>query len=59
MEVYARTGAEVIIQNINPHYLRPIKPPKPPIRIERLVKVKTDDFFRRKNGLFGIELPRE
>ena len=59
MEVYARTGAEVIIENTNPYYLKPMKPAKPPIRFEKLVKVKADDFQKKKNALFGIELPRE
>lgn len=36
-----------------------MKPTKPPIRFERLVKIKPDDFHKRKNALFGIELPRE
>ena len=54
MEVYARTGAEVIIENTNPYYLRQNKPVKPSIRFEKIVKVKTDDFQRKKNALFGI-----
>ena len=58
MQVYARTGAEVIIQNMNPHYLRPVKPPRPAIRFEKLVKVKTDDFFKKKSALFGIQIPK-
>lgn len=39
---------------MNPHYLRPVKPPRPAIRFEKLVKVKTDDFFKKKSALFGI-----
>lgn len=35
-----------------------MKPAKPPIRFEKLVKIKADDFHKRKNALFGIELPR-
>ena len=59
MEVYARTGAEVIIENTNPYYLKNAKPAKPPIRFEKLMKIKSDDFQRKKNALFGIELPKE
>ena len=54
MEVYARTGAEVIIENTNPYYLKNVKPAKPPIRFEKLMKIKSDDFQRKKNALFGI-----
>lgn len=54
MEVYARTGAQVIIENMNPYYLKKDKPKRPPIRFERLVKIQTDDIFKKKNQLFGI-----
>lgn len=31
-----------------------MKAARPPIKFERLVKIKADDFHKRKNALFGI-----
>lgn len=39
MEVYARTGAEVIIEEANPYYLKSKKADRPPIKFTNIVKV--------------------
>jgi hypothetical protein len=59
MEVYARTGAQVIIEDANPYYLKSKKAERPPIKFERLVKVEGSVFKKKKDALFGIELPKE
>ena len=59
MEVYARTGAEVIIEDLNPYYLKNRKPERCPIKFENIVKVEGSIFKKKKNALFGLELPKE
>lgn len=59
MEVYARTGAEVIIEDLNPYYLKSKKAERPPIKFEKLVKVEGNVFKKKKDALFGLELPKE
>lgn len=59
MEVYARTGAEVIIEDQNPYYLKSKKVEKPPIRFQNIIKVEPNIFKKKKNVLFGLELPKE
>lgn len=54
MEVYARTGAEVIIEDLNPYYLKQKKPERPPIRFEKLIKVEPNIFKKKKDALFGL-----
>lgn len=54
MEVYARTGAEVIIQDINPYYLKSKKAERAPIRFEKLIKVEGNVFKKKKDALFGL-----
>jgi hypothetical protein len=59
MEVYARTGAEVIIEEANPYYLKSKKAERPPIKFTNIVKVETSIFKKKKNALFGLDLPKE
>ena len=59
MEVYARTGAEVIIENANPYYLKSKKAERPPIKFERIVKVENAVFKKKKGALLGLDLPKE
>jgi hypothetical protein len=59
MEIYARTGAELIIQPIDQYYLRKAKKERCPIKFEKIVKVETDIFPKSKNILFGMEMPRD
>ena len=54
MEVYARTGAEVIIEDLNPYYLKQKKQERPPIRFEKLIKVEPNIFKKKKDALFGL-----
>lgn len=39
MEIYARTGAELIVESLNPYYLKKEKPDRCPIKFDRIVKV--------------------
>lgn len=60
MEIYARTGAQVIVQKVNPYYLKSQKGKRPQIKFENIVTVKQDTFLKKnKNILFGIELPKD
>lgn len=59
MEVYARTGAEVIIDDLNPYYLKTKKSERPPIKFENIVKVEGSVFKKKKTALFGLDLPKE
>lgn len=59
MEIYARTGAELIIEPIDQYYLKKPKKQRCPIKFEKIVKVQTDTFPKNKNILFGMEMPRD
>lgn len=48
MEVYARTGAQVIIEDANPYYLKTKKPERPPIKFQKIVKVEGSVFKKKK-----------
>ena len=51
MEVYARAGAEVIIENQKSYYLKSKKAERPSIKFEQIVKVEAA-VFKKKGGSF-------
>ena len=52
--MYARTGAEVVIEDLNPYYLKTKKPERPPIRFSKIVTVENNIFKKKKDALFGL-----
>lgn len=59
MEIYARTGGQLIIEEANTQYLKNPPKQKIPIKFDRIVKIQTDNFERSRNILFGIDIVRE
>ena len=59
MEIYARTGGQLIIEEVNSHYLKNPTKQKVPIKFDRVVKIQTDNFEKSRNILFGVDIVRE
>ena len=58
MEVYARTGAEVINDEIEKAYLKTKIPEPLRIKFDHIITVENDNFGRDRNYFMGIEMPK-
>lgn len=54
MEVYARTGAKIINDEIEKPYLKPKKEPKLSIKFDHLIPVPEELFLKDRNYLMGV-----
>ncbi|EAR88235.1 hypothetical protein TTHERM_00023940 (macronuclear) [Tetrahymena thermophila SB210] len=59
MEVYARTGAIVVNEEIDKYYLKP-KTDKNrfKIKFDNIRRIEQDDFSKQRNYFLGIEMPQ-
>ena len=59
MEIQARTGGELIIENVTIPYLKSELKPRIPIKFDRIVKIQNDNFEKGKNILFGVDIVKD
>ncbi len=51
---YIQTGSQVIVEDLNPYYLKQKKLERPAIKFEKLIKVENNVFKKKKDALFGL-----